>query len=240
MRGAPLPALLLALAAAACAGPPRTVEGQREESLGAVEGHERSLAERHGSRFVVVQRGQVVAAASLADDAVRAAERRAPPWEHRFVFRPGDEGPRLHRLAFLPEGGVVAGRGFFEDLGVAVSWRAGQPLVLDRLGRRREVDLLATPRLEIVLRTLDRERSVTLEAAVDPDFDGPLLLPPELARTLELHRFEIPGHAEVQVALGRPFAARRAHVLAELPLLGQRGPVEVVYETAPPAPPASR
>lgn len=229
-------ATALVLGLAACAGGPVTVEGARDRNRQFVEIAARRLRESHARRYVVVQEGDVAAAATAADDAVRAAERRKAAPLHRFVFRPGDEGERAYRMAFMPTGGVVVGRRFFETFGARASWRPGKPLVVERLGTRRELDLAETPRLDLRVETLDREGDTRLSAVVDLDFDGALLVPPEIARELGLERFEIPGDVDVQVALGRPFRARRALVLAHVPLLRFAAPVEVAFETPPDTP----
>jgi hypothetical protein len=228
-------ALLLGATLAACAGGPTTVEEARGRNLAFVESGSSHLASRYARRVVVVQQGGLAAAASAPDDAVRAAERKAPAPLHRFVFRPGDEGERQYSMAFMPTGGVVAGRRLFEGLGARASWRPGKPLVVERLGTRRELDLERVPRLEIEVETLDRERTRTLLAVVDLDFDGVLLVPQEAAAEMGLERFEIPGSADVQVALGRPFFARRALVLVRVPVLHLGAPMEAAFESRPDA-----
>jgi hypothetical protein len=66
---------------------------------------------------------------------------------------------------------------------------------------------------------------------VDPDFDGGLLVPREVAAEFGLERFEVPGLADVQVAMGRPFRAHRATVLARIAELAASGPAEALFET---------
>lgn len=239
MRGAPgLATLGLAtvLGLVACAGGPTTVDAARARNLEYVEGEATALGERHPERFVVIQRGGLAAAATAADDAVRAAERREAAPLHRYVFRPGDEGKRAYRMTFLPTGGVVVGRRFFEAFRARASWRPGKPLVVERLGTRRELDLEQTPRLGLIVETLDREQEIVISAVMDLDFDGALLIEPATAEALGLERFEIPGDADVQVALGRPFRARRALALVHVPLLQLDAVVEIAFETAPDKP----
>lgn len=187
----------------------------------------------YAKRWVVVQRGEVVGAAALPDDAVRAAESSAKDVVHRFVFRPEDRGTRPMRLAYLAEGGIVAGRRFLADMGAEAVGPPGRPAQLKRKGAMRGVDLSHTPRLEIELTSLDGAAHATVSAAFDPDFDGGLLLTREVAASLALERFEIPGGADVQVALGRPFRAHRATLIAKCGALQVSGFAEAVYETAP-------
>lgn len=187
----------------------------------------------YAGRWVVVQRGEIAAAAALPDDAVRAVEASAGDVVHRFVFRPADRGTRSMRLAYVAEGGIVVGRRFLADLGVESVGPAGRPPLLKRKGGSRGVDLGRTPRIEIDASSLDGSRHLAISAAYDPDFDGGLLLTRDAAESLSLALFEIPGGADVQVALGRPFRAHRATLLAKCPALQVEGYVEAVYETAP-------
>lgn len=131
-------------------------------------------------------------------------------------------------MAFLPDGGLVAGQAFVAALRATASWSPGQQLVLERLGRRREMG--EAPRLAIEVETLDREHRETLDVVFDPDFDGSLVLPAAVAQRLRLHLFEVPGRADVQVALGRPFEARRAMVLVRISAIDAAGPVEALFE----------
>ncbi len=225
--------LLLALSAG-CASGDATRDAARRRGLEFVEAEGRRLDKEHADRYVVVQEGRLAASASAPDDALRAAERTETTPLHRFVFRPADRGDRVYRMAYMPTGGVVVGRRFFDALRARATWTAGRPLVIEHLGVRREVDLERTPRLEIEVTTLDQEHRRTLSAVVDLAFDGALLVPEELAVQLEAHLFEVPGRTEVQVALGRPFAARRALVFARVPRLGLGADVEIVFETRPP------
>jgi hypothetical protein len=237
--------LALALAAAAlcgCASGGGDVDGQRrkdEEFLATKAG---DLFEKKPRSWAVVQGGEAVASGPTADDAVRLAAGRpatsggaSSPVVHRFVFRKDDPGARLHRLAYMPDGGLVAGRQFLSDLGFRVvssgSSGRGRPLVLEHRGARRTIDLAERPRLRIEVGPLagaTDTAAAPLDVPLDPDFDGPLLLPDAATPDLALDLAEIPGRAEVQVALGRPFAARRAWVAVTCPDLGVGGVVEVL------------
>ena len=183
-------------------------------------------------KWIVVQHGEAVAVASLPDDAVRAAELTSPDALHRFVYRPADRGQRLYRMAYVPDGGVAAGRRFLADLGLETTGPAGRATGLRRRGGAAGIDLTQTPRFAIEVASLDGSAHVTLAAAYDPDFDGGLLVPRAAASALHLERFEIPGGADVQVALGRPFSAARATAIVTVVALQTSGPAEVVFETA--------
>ena len=230
------PALLLVLLCGACASGPATdtIDAQRKLNEEALASNAAAIdATEHARRWVVVQKGIVVASASLPDDAVRAAQAKDAPASHRFVFRPGDRGTPLYRLAYLAEGGVVVGRRFLADLSLEAAGAAGRPPVVRRKTGGTGVDLAQTRRLVIEIASLDASVRRTISAAYDPDFDGGLLVTREVAAALHLERFEIPGGAQVQVALGRPFRAHRATVIAKIQALETSGPAEVVYETAP-------
>lgn len=227
-------AAVVALVLAACASRPAGPRGEEESRAKDDEALAARAAEIAGAadakRWVVVQRGEIAAGASFPDDAVRAAKSKAADVAHRYVFRPADRGDRLFRMAYVAQGGVVVGRVFLENLGLEAVGVAGRPPLLRRKGAGGGIDLAKTPRLPLDLTTLDDATRISVDAAYDPDFDGGLLVPRELAASLALPLYEIPGAAEVQVALGRPFRARRATVLAKVPGLGPRGPVEVVFE----------
>ena len=189
---------------------------------------------RDAGQWIVVQHGDVAAVASLPDDAVRAAEAKLPNAVHRFVYRPSDCGQRLYRMAYVPDGGVAAGRRFLADLGLQATGPAGRATGLIRRGGGDGIDLTRTPRFAIDVAALDGSAHVTLTAAYDPDFDGGLLVPRETAAALHLERFEIPGGADVQVALARPFHAARATAIVTVTALQTSGPAEVVFETPGP------
>lgn len=221
------------LALAACtSSKPGSLESARKANQEFALKEAGPISAKHGAKFVVVENAEVIAAGSLADDAVRAAAqfeartgRRSP---HRFVFRTSDRGPRLYRTTYLATGGIAAGRKLFQDLGFQVTGGAGRALVLDAGARRRTLDAAREPLLEIEVAALDGSGKQTLRVPVDPDFDGGLLVSRELAPGLATERAEIPGDAEVQVALGRPFDARRAFVWVRVPSLGVAGPVEAL------------
>jgi hypothetical protein len=185
-------------------------------------------------RYIVVQDGDVAATARFADDAIGAAWAKSPTTPHRFVFRPADRGTPLYRMAYVADGGVVAGRRFLEALGLEAVGAPGQPPVVRAKGARTGVGLGTPPRLAVEIATLDGAARRTIDAVYDPDFDGGLLVPVAVAAELALERYEVPGDAEVQVALGRPFLAHRATALAECATLSASGTVEVVYERTSP------
>jgi hypothetical protein len=231
MRFAAIFVLLLASACASGAKP-GAVADARETDVQAVESKAAAIdGAAYAKQWIVVQNGDIAGAASLPDDAVRAAQKTAAAPAHRFVFRPADRGARLYRLAYVAQGGIVAGRKFLADLGLEWAGPPGKPGTVRRKGSLGGIDLAKSPRVEIEVASLDGSARVTLSAACDPDFDGGLLLPRATAARLSLERFEIPGLAEVQVALGRPFQAHRACVNARIAALGVSGPAEAVFET---------
>jgi hypothetical protein len=226
-------ALALALALPACASAPTDVEAQRKRDREFLATKAGDLFADAPRSYAIVQTGDAAGSGPTADDAARLAASKAPPGTlHRFIFRKDDAGDRLHRMTFLPEGGLVAGRAFLARLGYRVvsvgSSGPGRPLVLERRGSRRTIDLAAHPRLSLELGPLAGTPVVPLDVPLDPDFDGPLLLPAALTAGLDLELAEIPGRAEVQVALGRPFEARRAWVVARSTDLGVTEAVEVL------------
>lgn len=227
----------LALLASACASSPsdETVDAARRANQEFLDREGAAIAAAHPGRYLAVQGGSLAGAALLPDDAVRAAAGRDADPPHRFVFRAEDRGDRLYRMAFLPEGGRVAGRRVFEALGLRVQLLPGSGVLLGRPGRPWAFGAAPDGRLAIELRSLDRGTAETIDIAVDPEFDGGLLLDRGTAERLGLRRHEIPGRAEVQVALGRPFDARRALVLVSVPQASASGVVEALVE-APPAP----
>jgi hypothetical protein len=227
-----LPAALL-LAACASRTPPTSAEDARSQNEETLTARAAELdSPKNARRYVVVQNGAVAAIASLPDDAVRAARAKSAAVRHRFVFRPVDRGERLWRMAYVAQGGVVAGRRFLDDLGLEAVGPPGRPPLLRRRGGAGGLDLAKTP-LRLELSTLEGAAAETVDAAYDPDFDGTLLLPRDVATRLSLELYEIPGAADVQVALGRPFRARRATVLAKVAGFLAAGPIEVVFETTP-------
>ncbi|MCE9638010.1 MAG: hypothetical protein K8T90_20100 [Planctomycetes bacterium] len=256
-RSAAAAALVLVTAGLApgCKSIPRAADEQRTKdtewlttasadanaSASAVANTAANVAARSPRTWLAVQGGYAIATGPTADDAVRAANRAAPLPFHRFVFRKDDAGDRLHRLAFLPAGGLVAGRKALADLGLRVvggsATGSGRPIVLERHGSRRTLDLAKTPRLRFDITPLGGTTAVALalDVTIDPDFDGPLLLPADIAKDLDLALAEIPGHAEIQVALGRPFEGRRAWVAVKCNALDASGAVETIVPDAPPA-----
>jgi hypothetical protein len=228
-------ALLAAALLAACStGPkPDAVVDARRRDEDAVAARDPDDP-RDAGKWIVVQHGEAVAAASLPDDAVRAAEQSSPDALHRFVYRPSDRGQRLYRMAYVPDGGVAAGRKFLADLGLEATSSAGRAAGLRRHGGGAGIDLTQTPRFAIEVASLDGSARVQLAAAYDPDFDGGLLVTRAAAAALHLERFELPGGADVQVALGRPFTAARATAIVTVSALQTSGPAEVVFETPAP------
>lgn len=233
-RGAGLAGILLALAGAACAtaGADAVVDAERRRDQEFVDARGAAHLAPTAATWIAVQGGEAAATGPDADEAARAAAARDPRALHRFVFRTGDAGDRLHRLAFLPTGERVAGRKFLQDLGwrvVSVAPGGGaRPVVLERHGARRTLDLSRTPTLAIEVAPLAGGASAAIDVTLDPDFDGPLLLPEDVRAGLDLARAEIPGRVEVQVALGRPFEARRAWASARCAALDASAPVEVL------------
>jgi hypothetical protein len=221
-------ALAIVLAACASTAAPRVVDEARRRDDAAVAAHADELDDaKSAKRYVVVQDGDVAATAPLVDEALRAAAAKSPTTPHRFVFRPADRGTPLYRMAYLAEGGVVVGRGFLAAIGYEPT---GKPSVVRAKGGRAGFDLGTPPRLAFDVETLDGAARRAIEAVYDPDFDGGLLVPVDVAAELSLERFELPGDAEVQVALGRPFRAHRATALAKVASLSASGTIEVVYE----------
>lgn len=228
-------ALLFAAAAGCASEPPADAARRRNREFVEREGD--AAAAKFPGRFLVVQGGALVAQASLPDDAIRVADRRDPDAPHRFVYRPEDRGERLYRMAILPSGGRVAGRGLFTELGLDVAAPpGGTGIVLLREGRPFRLAAAESGTLRIEVASLDRRTSEVVTVAVDPDFDGGLLLDAATGARLRLERQEVPGAAEVQVALGRPFAARRARVLVRIPEADVRGVVEALVEAPPERP----
>jgi hypothetical protein len=208
------------------------------------------IEQKHAGRFVVVEGGTVVALGTSAAAAAAAADlgilmlpakplpagtkppdaKPRPPAEHRFVFRPEDAGDRLYRAAFVPSGGLVAGRRLLEDLGFRVVKTDGEGRVtLERGGKRTVFDPRKTPRVALALTSLNGRSARTLEVPLDADFDGGLFLPPALAIALDAPLAEIPGTCEVQFAVGRPTAVLRGWARARSPDLDAEGTVEILW-----------
>ena len=217
----------LVVAAGCASAAPGSVAALRAADAEFVKKAAPALSAKHGTKYIVVANGGVAAVASLPDDAVRAAA-DSP---HRFIFRAADGGPRMYRTTYLPVGGAAVGRKVFENLGYHVTGGGGRPLVLVSGGTRRVIDPATAPRLSIAVSTLDGTVSRTLEFPVDPDFDGGLLLTTLLGDEFQTAQSEVPGDAEVQVALGRPFEARRALLLVRIASLGVSGVVEALVPT---------
>jgi hypothetical protein len=187
----------------------------------------------HAKHWIAVQNGAIAGTSALPVDAVGQAASKDPDVLHRFVFRPGERGPKSARLAYIAEGGVVAGPALLASLGLTAKASApGRPRVIRARVGGGSLDLATTPRLVLELRTLDSSATTTVSAAYDPDFDGPLLVTDAVAEALRLERFEIPGGCDVQVAVSRPFLAHRATVIAHLEALNATAPAEVVFEGA--------
>ncbi len=148
----------------------------------------------HAERFVAIQNGVVAATGATAAEAAERAADVDPDAAHRYVYRPdaadwtGPLGGAAVYIAYVPEGGTVAGD-------------ALQPL----FGA-------ATDSAELHLTALDGRARVVVSAALDRRFEGTLLVSVATAERLRLERFELPGHVDVEVPLGRPFRARRAMV----------------------------
>jgi hypothetical protein len=170
----------------------------------------------------------IVAAAGTVTGApdLEAALGVHPDARHRYLFRPGEQGDTRLAIAYHPGRGVIAGRGAAEALGVTFRRSArGETLVI-RDVRRVEADRDAT--ITLALAPVAGGKGYTVPVVIDPDFDGTLLLAPSVAATLGLHLYEIPGTADVHVALGRPFLGVRTRVHAAIPDLGVEADLEAV------------
>jgi hypothetical protein len=231
VRRALLAAALLAACRSAPAGDP-AADARRADESAVVQFASEIDGPDHAGWWVVVQDGAVAAAGVTPDEAVRAVpEDRAAP-AHRFVFRPTDRGPREYRMAYLAEGGIVAGRRFLADLGLETVG-LGPDTSLRRAGGNRAAPLAGGRRFTFEIAAPGVSAHRTLTAVLDPDFDGALVLPRPVARELGLERFEVPGTADVQVALARPFRAHRATAHVRIAELDTGGLAEVLFETAP-------
>lgn len=187
---------------------------------------------KYAGRWIVVQDGEIAASAATPADAVHAAPASTAAPAHRFVFRPQDRGPREYRMAYLAEGGVIAGRRFLADLGLETVG-LGAEMSLRSVGTNRTAPLDDGRRLTLYVAAPDGSAHGTVTAVYDADFDGSLVLPRTVALELGLQRFEVPGTADVQVALARPFRAHRAVVDVRIASLDVHGFSEALFETAP-------
>ena len=231
MRRVLLAAALLAACRSAPAGDP--AGGARKIDEAAVVQFASDIdGPDHAGWWVVVQDGAIAAAGVTPEDAVRAVPEDRAAAAHRFVFRPQDRGPREYRMVYLAEGGVVAGRRFLADLGLETVG-LGRDTSLRRAGANRTAPLADGRRFAFEIAAPGASAGRTLTAVLDPDFDGPLVVPRSVARELGLDRFEVPGIADVQVALARPFRAHRSNARVRIAALDAGGLVEVLFETAP-------
>ena len=193
---------------------------------------------KYAGLWVVVQDGEVAGAGATPVEAVQAAHAlheigsELPAPAHRYVFRPQDRGPREYRMAYLSEGGIVAGRGFLEQMGLETVGLGAQTS-LRRKGDSSVAPLGDGRRFTLDIAPPGGAAPLTLAAVLDPDFDGTLVLPRAVALGLALQLFEVPGTADVQVALARPFRAHRAVVDVRVVALGAAGRSEALFETAP-------
>jgi hypothetical protein len=174
------------------------------------------------SIWVVIANGET--AGALTEEKAHEIQPRAA---HRYVFRPGDTGDTRPRMAYLPTAALIAGRQFAESLGLTLRRDADGRAILTRDARRLTSEAGGT----VIVRVSAPDGSVESAAAVllDPDFYGPLLLSPSIAEQLGLRRFEVPGVAHVDVALGRPFVARRARLIVRIEELDVAGPVRAIF-----------
>lgn len=226
-------ALLLLLAGCASAARVDPAADARRRDTDAIAAAAEIDGPKYASQWIVVQDGAVAAAAASPDTAVRAATRPGSSPAHRYVFRAADRGSRSYRLAYLPDGGIVAGRAFLASLGLESIPAAGHPPLIRRRTGGVSLDLARTPRLALAVSTSDGVQRAMISAAFDPDFDGGLLLTEAAASQLGLVRWEVPGDGDVQVVLGRPFNARRAFVAVSVEALGASGSVEALWPAAP-------
>ena len=171
--------------------------------------------------WIVAARGTVAGAPDLP-----SALAVDPHALHRYVFRPGEQGDVRLVLAFHPGRGVIAGRRAAEALGVTFRRSAHGGTEVVRDVRRLTAAEDATITLHVA--PVGGGKAFTVPAVVDPDFDGGLLVAPAVAAALDLGRFEIPGTADVQVALGRPFLGVRTRLHAAIPELGVEADLEAV------------
>jgi hypothetical protein len=177
-----------------------------------------------GGPWIVIEDGRVAGTGATLDTALKLAGE--PLTVHRYVFRAADLAPAEVRVAFVPKDGMVAGRGLTDALGIDVDQGATGAVTLKRGSRRLRLDVAQGRRLRLVLSSLDRIHTRTLDVLFDPDFNGSLLLSADAAQRLGLARSERPGEGLVQVALGRPFAAQRATARVRVDALDAEGVVE--------------
>ena len=171
--------------------------------------------------WVAIADGEASPAASMEE-----AHQIAPLAPHRYVFQPAEAGDTRPRMAYLPASALIAGREFATKLGLTLRRDARGSAILTR-GEKR-VAAEAGGSLLLRISAPDGSAATTAAVLLDPDFRGPLLISPPVAETLGLRRFEVPGRAHVDVALGRPFSARRARVLITIEELGVSGLVEAL------------
>ena len=224
-----LPLLALAILGA-CAATPDVAGDERARNEAALHESAAEIARGDAGRYVVVQHGRLDGQGPAIEAALAAAARTADDPTHRFVFRPADAGPRFHMMRFLPAGGRGAGPALFEALGVRVERAANGTVTLTGPAQTVRFAERNSPSFEMVVSAPAGGARETLHVAYAGHFDGMLLLDRESAADLGLALFEVPGKSEVEVALGRPFEARRSAVLVRIPRLGVSGRVEVVYE----------
>lgn len=219
-------ALLLVIAPlllTACAGAAEQRDAARRQNLAAAS---RLVVE---SPVTVVSGGEVVAEAESVEEALSSLEDSGA---HRLWVVPAHSAGRLLPLVYLPAGGAVAGRELLESLGIRRTERTGRPTRLRLGGKSIELDV-ERPHLDLELRPLEGGEPRHIRVPLQHDFPAALLLPTETFDELDADRSELSGIDEVQVALGRPFRARRALLRVRLPALGAEGIVPVVSETLP-------
>lgn len=223
-RAAVLGALLLG----ACAGVGGSAGTDRERDEKAAAGLSAALDAGDPDRWVVIQQGRIVAQGpeigKTLDEAVRSGFTT-----HRFVFRPRARGAHFHRIAYLPEGGVVAGRAFVEALGLGSDGPQERPRAWLAGGKRLDLGAEAAAQFEVEVADPEGRRWERVRAVYDPAFDGSLLLDRATAERLRLDMFEIPGGAEVEVAFGRPLRANRSSVRLKIEALGIDAAGEVLH-----------
>lgn len=209
--------LALALLAPACASTADRVDRARSADDAALA----ATAWPEDAAWIVAAAGTVTGAPDLA-----AALATRPDAAHRYVFRPGEQGDIRLTLAFHPGRGVVAGRAAARALGVTFRRRARGGTQVVRDVRRVDADDDAT--IPLIVSPPGGGTSYSVPAVIDPDFDGALLVAPAVAERLGLRRFEIPGTADVHVALGRPFLGARTRLRAAIRELGVEAELEAV------------
>jgi len=174
------------------------------------------------SIWVVVAHGEVWGAET--EEEALLIHATAP---HRFVFQRGNAGDTRPRMAYLPTAALIAGQEFAAALGLKLRRNASGRAILTRDTRR----IAAEPGGTIIVHVEAPDGGDATAAAIllDPGFQGPLLVSPSVAERMGLRRFEIPGTARVDVALGRPFSARRARLRVTIERLGVNAAVETLF-----------